>query len=94
MIKNIVLTFLLLVVSSGLFGADASYWTQKDYEEYVAVLDKIIESSTGETKEKYKDLKEIIVNTYRLGREHELDNCRRKKNKRNKQTSEDNKESA
>ena len=40
------------------------------------------------------DLRDLIINAYRLGREHELDNCGDKQDKRDKKTNREKKESA
>jgi ABC-type protease/lipase transport system fused ATPase/permease subunit len=95
MIKKIIVICVLLIIGSvSLHGSEKDSWSQKDYKEYIEYLDKAIVSSAGDVKQGYIDLRDLIINAYRLGREHELDNCGDKQDKRDKKTNREKKESA
>ena len=91
--RKMITILLVLLLSSGiLLATDFSTWSQADYETYMQLLDKKIEHSSGKTKTKYINIKKMIINIYRLGREREYHICPDRQDHRRK--SSERKESA
>jgi len=50
-------------------------WTQNDYDKYIKSIDMLIDTCPKNEREKYLEVKEIMINIYRLGREYQIQRC-------------------